>query len=1220
MQNLRHYWRTLGMLCMLAIVGSCLLNACGNQQANATKGKGFVVVGLTVGSSFDFGTATASYAKDGLEYQHFIHRNQDVFMQVSPSGNTLNLTFATSKTTTGALGALVFKVIGNDTNVTLSKLQTGKATIAIDSSRQEEAKAPPAVANPKKFSDSKVTTGDIAYTLEMINYPLGDIDKNGQVELADSIALRAIINGAQANDFQRYHADIVADGSLDYRDIAQLIRKITGVAPVELHVVPQKFAKRKDEKQLILLANAGSGALPASDVGALFGEAPPEVTPAQAAGRAFAFVGDGNSRYITFLSDNAGDRVAFNDLGIASKDAPSTVKRDLADKAAQSSHFQALKRYVEGKGFQLSSSKAYQVVDQDKVLYSDYIESYSQGQRQADIAFSLSDAVTVGTETVVLGDMVYGTIFAADGEVEEELEVDAQGNVSLEPTAYGCAGAQHVAAEGDLSLSPQQSNSATCQACKDDCKKKAKNCKKQVSAVCKFWPGPGRRACKSVYTRNCKYGNTYCNKIGCELGFPAPCDPPKPTPTPPPPPPKRSANDPHLYTFDGLSYDFQAVGEFILLSAEDKSLVVQARQAPWRTSSTVSANSAIAVQTANDRIAFYARAAQQGGTGHEVFINGSLRTVDRVLELPNGSKLYPQGTRYLIETKKGAVISVDIKGGGRWLNVGAALPDSYKGNITGLLGNFDGDKTNDLQTRDKRVLAAPVSFDTLYKAKDNYADSWRITQAESLFDYQNGDSTATFTDRSFPSRYVSVATLPAADVAKARAICLAQNISNPVALENCILDVAVTKEEVFATAFDNIPDTESLEVSHAIFLDGWQQEGEPTNGDWVVADDGRSVLQRKNGDPTFFVSTAAYGNTTITGELKVEGAGDDDLIGFVFGYQSPLSSNKDAVDDYKFLIFDWKRTTQADPLGTAQEGFSLGRFSGTTPLNPFWDRTDSQNYSSIATNYGAGKGWQSDTAYRFKLLYSATRVQISIDDTVIFDAKGDFPLGRFGFYNYSQPNVRYSNFQASNGVNFEQANWALLGSARSSSGRFELTPQERGNGAAWHKYDTLDLSQDFQRRFLVHLGANDAGADGMVFFMSKTIPNKLGSGGGGMGFARLCGACLGVEMDTYSNSHDPKEDHIALVNYGNVNHKADANLNMPVKAMPNLEDGNEHTLDIAWQAATKLLTVSFDGQEVIQSRRDLAVDVFDATRVHYGFTAATGLAQNAHYFIPVPLP
>ncbi|MFM6863497.1 MAG: hypothetical protein ACKPKG_23080, partial [Dolichospermum sp.] len=48
--------------------------------------------------------------------------------------------------------------------------------------------------------------------------------------------------------------------------------------------------------------------------------------------------------------------------------------------------------------------------------------------------------------------------------------------------------------------------------------------------------------------------------------------------------------DVHLVNFDGKPYDFQAVGEFILVKSLIDDFQVQTRQKPWGASTTVSVN------------------------------------------------------------------------------------------------------------------------------------------------------------------------------------------------------------------------------------------------------------------------------------------------------------------------------------------------------------------------------------------------------------------------------------------------------------------------------------------------------------------------------------------------------------------------------------------------------------------------------------------------------
>ena len=82
------------------------------------------------------------------------------------------------------------------------------------------------------------------------------------------------------------------------------------------------------------------------------------------------------------------------------------------------------------------------------------------------------------------------------------------------------------------------------------------------------------------------------------------------------------------------------------------------------------------------------------------------------------------------------------------------------GTWSGCLGNADGNKTNDLVTRAGQPVTFPnTPFAELY---GTYVNSWRISQAESLFDYDAGKTTADFTDLTFPDAPATPQNLPAA--------------------------------------------------------------------------------------------------------------------------------------------------------------------------------------------------------------------------------------------------------------------------------------------------------------------------------------------------------------------------------------------------------------------------------------------------------------------------
>lgn len=222
-------------------------------------------------------------------------------------------------------------------------------------------------------------------------------------------------------------------------------------------------------------------------------------------------------------------------------------------------------------------------------------------------------------------------------------------------------------------------------------------------------------------------------------------------------------------------------------------------------------------------------------------------------------------------------------------------------------------------------------------------------------------------------------------------------------------------------------------------LNTWSQQGEPADSTWIVSADGSSVLQTVNGGVGLFVSPNTYYNTTVEGRFGVESSSDDDFIGFVFGYKAPLdettTTGQNTVD---FLLFDWKQNNQSG----AQAGFRLSHVQGTHKGTPsdvtheLWTHSSSTTLTVTPLASSFGTGWQdpisgTPVVYDFTLLYTADQIRIDIaggqfgtTGQTVFDIAfdeldaevqsvfegGAFEEGRFGFYNYSQAQVRYQSF------------------------------------------------------------------------------------------------------------------------------------------------------------------------------------------------------------------
>ncbi|MFJ8688764.1 VWD domain-containing protein [Micromonospora wenchangensis] len=257
--------------------------------------------------------------------------------------------------------------------------------------------------------------------------------------------------------------------------------------------------------------------------------------------------------------------------------------------------------------------------------------------------------------------------------------------------------------------------------------------------------------------------------------------------------------DPHLVTFDRHYYDFQAVGEFVLVaSTSGDPLAVQVRQTPMGDSRTVSVNSAVAFDIGAHRATL---TLVDGRT--EVRVDGTARDV------PTGGTALSGGGRLTRrDSDTGAADGYDL----RWPDGSAAAVDpigpyGYRvlvklapgraGKVHGLLGDFDGDPADDVTAPTGAALRQPVPFEQLYPA---YADAWRVTGDTSLFSYADGQDTGSFTDREFPDRAVTVDDLDPARRARAEQVCRWAGITDARQLAECVFDVGVTGRPEFAVS------------------------------------------------------------------------------------------------------------------------------------------------------------------------------------------------------------------------------------------------------------------------------------------------------------------------------------------------------------------------------------------------------------------------------------
>ena len=236
--------------------------------------------------------------------------------------------------------------------------------------------------------------------------------------------------------------------------------------------------------------------------------------------------------------------------------------------------------------------------------------------------------------------------------------------------------------------------------------------------------------------------------------------------------------DPHLVTMDRRAYDLQAAGEFVLAQADGTASMVQGRFEPSGT--TVSFARRVVLGDGAERFEL---------TDAGALLDGQPLSLDGFTVTTSGMMLAHVAGNWIATTKDGLSIL-----GSSATNVRVVAGADVR--TSGLLGNNDGDPANDIAMPDGTVLSTP-SIPTLHGP---YADAWRVAQNASLFTYAAGESTATYTDRSFPQNVVTLGDFTPAQIDAANATCIRAGVSSGAMMDACVLDTLVTSDTSFAAS------------------------------------------------------------------------------------------------------------------------------------------------------------------------------------------------------------------------------------------------------------------------------------------------------------------------------------------------------------------------------------------------------------------------------------
>jgi hypothetical protein len=248
-----------------------------------------------------------------------------------------------------------------------------------------------------------------------------------------------------------------------------------------------------------------------------------------------------------------------------------------------------------------------------------------------------------------------------------------------------------------------------------------------------------------------------------------------------------SVGDTHLATFNGLFYDFQASGDFVLAQT-DQDFVVQTRQVSGApTWPDASVNSAVATRMGNSQVAVCLPSQLKvDGKNTEIADGKSFSTAD-------GVDIWRRGNVYIITDPSGNSVRATLNSS--YIDVSVGL-GRWPTNVSGLLANAGGD-VNKLAARDGTVFTNAFDFQDLYQ---RFGESWRVSPRESLLSACGGD-----VQSGNPGRPFFAKDLEPNVRERARAVCIAAGVKGDAFLDACTLDVAVIGKDDAAKVFTTLP-------------------------------------------------------------------------------------------------------------------------------------------------------------------------------------------------------------------------------------------------------------------------------------------------------------------------------------------------------------------------------------------------------------------------------
>ncbi len=183
------------------------------------------------------------------------------------------------------------------------------------------------------------------------------------------------------------------------------------------------------------------------------------------------------------------------------------------------------------------------------------------------------------------------------------------------------------------------------------------------------------------------------------------------------------------------------------MATKGEMIEIQARQEDAYKTNRATVTTGVAARIGTDEICFLVNPAALEAP--RLFVNKKEIALFSFTQLPlaNGNQLRVAAKEKLVFTNAQGE-GVTIRWNTPYLDYAVMLGDARKGNVTGLMGNFDGDDKNDFKLANGTAIER--SFPTIHTT---FADSWRITSPNSLLCTKTGKPPIRIPTGPFPKRF-----------------------------------------------------------------------------------------------------------------------------------------------------------------------------------------------------------------------------------------------------------------------------------------------------------------------------------------------------------------------------------------------------------------------------------------------------------------------------------